>query len=107
MYRPPPRSTPTDTLFPSPTLFRSSLGQPPRFRPEVRALLARVHQLADRCGGGRDHRRRQRCGEHIGTADRRSTSNFGWFDTQKPPTVPTDLEKVPTDRKSTRLNSSH
>jgi len=22
-------------------------------------------------------------------------SNFGWFETQKPPTVPTDLENVP------------
>src|SRR3546814_522393 len=41
MIRRPPRSTRTDTLFPYTTLFRS----------------------------GRDHRRRQRCGEHIGPAD--------------------------------------
>src|SRR3546814_18188019 len=30
MKRPPPRSTRTDTLFPSPTLFRSADGRPAR-----------------------------------------------------------------------------
>src|SRR5688500_19828629 len=30
-----------------------------------------------------------------GRHTRRKISNFGWFDTQNPPTVPTDFEKVP------------
>ena len=33
-----------------------------------------------------------------GRQTNRSVSNLGWLETQKPPTVPTDLEKVPTTK---------
>src|SRR3546814_6830078 len=34
----------------------------------------------------------------------RIASNLGWFDTQKPPTVPTDLEKVQTTKSTSPSN---
>ena len=43
--------------------------QAPAVLPQMRALVAGVHQLADRGRRGRDHRRRQRGGEDIGPAD--------------------------------------
>ena len=43
--------------------------EPPRIFPQVRALVAAVHQLANAGRGGGDHAGRQRGGEDIGAAD--------------------------------------
>ena len=45
--------------------------------PQMRALVGAVHQLADRGRGGRDHRRRQRGGEHVGAADQPQDLELG------------------------------
>src|SRR3546814_18337810 len=55
MFRRPPRSTRTDTLFPYPTLFRS------QSHPDRRVQYPRARQSGARAGGrGRFDRRRRR-----------------------------------------------
>src|SRR3546814_20786005 len=92
MIRLPPRSTRTDTLFPYTTLFRSS-GRIER----IDAQIGHDHWI-DRhaLGGRRGAEGRRRGGERQGHHQLLHAiylSSVGVI--------------VPTDRKSTRLNSSH
>src|SRR3546814_12322496 len=108
----PPRSTRTDTLFPSTTLFRSEVAAPPaRFRPRLGKRRGEAHPFGaiivamfeDMLGNGdRQPRPRPRRQE------------------QQPPGAERDAQEQSLrqlaiiaadhprdDRKSTRLNSSH
>src|SRR3546814_6379896 len=117
MYRLPPRSTRTDTLFPYTTLFRSSR---PRYRSwttscrkeptTIRWLQPTGARLSS------DGRRQRRSGAGAKT-DRalvgpgRSVLRIGTegpaaIDNGDPPSLGLDHQAF-EDRKSTRLNSSH
>ena len=54
-----------------------------------------MNDLADHAGGSVALSVRDRL-HMVYVETSRSTSKLGWLETQKPPTVPTDLEKVPT-----------
>src|SRR3546814_15414823 len=106
MLRRPPRSTPTDTLFPYTTLFRSLAA---RDREEGAARIRGVGYR--RRGGGRSRPRRedgaraadQRQG---GRAARRSVRGAQFLaDRDREARYPRRVSRK--DRKSTRLNSSH
>src|SRR3546814_15544107 len=104
MIRRPPRSTRTDTLFPYTTLFRSSRGDP---RPSYRNL----HRARD--GGPsqvpplREHCRLFRgLGTLLGaTAEGDGALRRSLFGLRASLAVAD--ARVPPNRKSTRLNSSH
>src|SRR3546814_10529124 len=119
MIRRPPRSTRTDTLFPYTTLFRSDCGndladgtgtvwtdsRPAGRRPDRHLRLVALdllHQSADRparlVAGDTLHRRHAR--RSAGTARSRRLADH-W---QRPRAAGVGIR---TDRKSTRLNSSH
>src|SRR3546814_10382008 len=55
MIRPPPRSTPTDTLFPYTTLFRSPAGQRRRIGPAGPAEADRLDVRRERCRRSEEH----------------------------------------------------
>src|SRR3546814_13503557 len=111
MIRPPPRSTRTDTLFPSTTLFRSGSGRIPGFlalggeadvgRPEacdkgVDLVGGRLFAI---CPDGQ--RRAYRKGAaRLGDDADEAAFAFGLD-------LVGDLVRLDQDRKSTRLNSSH
>src|SRR3546814_16891971 len=97
MYRPPPRPTRTDTLFPDTTLFRSAIRRIENVRSgEGRENDAARTEELDRVI--RNDRSPQKADvEDI--ADRRQVHNSGR--TVARPDSPV------IDRKSTRLNSSH
>src|SRR3546814_3574255 len=104
MIRRPPRSTRTDTLFPYTTLFRapdrkrarSDPCYPDRSRPSGPTLHLRAF-------GHRDHRRTTGATEPVGrSAATRALTAPGYH------TGAVDTgQGSDTDRKSTRLNSSH
>src|SRR5258705_12930968 len=59
-----------------------------RLSAELASLRIEVAAVATTDGGNE-------AGKTEGGQARRKNSNFGWFETQKPPTLPTDLEKGP------------
>src|SRR3546814_12512218 len=87
----PPRSTPTDTLFPYPTLFRS------KHRAAARVELdfggTGLDALVDRIVAGA-------LALHLDLPQRRTRDGMGDHDAQRD-------RRMARDRKSTRLNSSH
>src|SRR3546814_14962608 len=89
MIRRPPRSTRTDTLFPYTTLFRSG-AQP------LAAVMAGAHCLAIECQESRIEKRLE-----TRYLDRRASSLDEALEIIRTAKEPT------SDRKSTRLNSSH
>src|SRR3546814_15794030 len=90
MIRRPPRSTRTDTLFPYTTLFRSPRPRPgDQFHPAGSHPEMRSQQLGDRFGGPA------------------FDGSFTHVDGQDALPVGFDERALGTDRKSTRLNSSH
>src|SRR3546814_4059211 len=105
MIRRPPRSTRTDTLFPYTTLFRS--------QPKGFAALFRRRSGKGRCVHGYDLKKgvdrhyRERFAITIGVGAFGSLSHKAKAGSSAPTTRP-ELAICPrTDRKSTRLNSSH
>src|SRR3546814_18284700 len=100
MIRPPPRSTRTDTLCPYTTLFRS-------FRQPIVQSDLRVHVRKSRRPVGALADPNHTCSES-GTfradslTDRADTDDEHHARTQQ-----ARHPRPPTDRKSTRLNSSH
>src|SRR3546814_13692540 len=113
MIQRPPRSTRTDTLFPYTTLFRSLLGKTreetgiPGVDPAVwERQLADLH--AHRPFRNFIHPRHKPAGETVWL----SINGNPWFDRDGNfrgyrGTGRDITEQVATDRKSTRLNSSH
>src|SRR3546814_3092988 len=119
MLRPTPRSTPTDTLFPYTTLFRS-IGQP-QWKPSLINKFdpAGDHDLGadvDRVRNVRDKLHQDR----LGARENIDWHAFSFEDAFSPALralrclLQTNPEHVPVqtnlkaeDRKSTRLNSSH
>src|SRR3546814_11791627 len=98
MIRRPPRSTLTDTLFPYTTLFRSAASQVSQ--GPGRGHLGSVH--------GEHANREERCSIEV-LEDADPVAPVGQ---EEVPDYATDLDAVVrstdgTDRKSTRLNSSH
>src|SRR3546814_15820834 len=115
MIRRPPRSTRTDTLFPSTTLFRSHLARDPgvmhaEVGQVVDDLVVPVHlPLVDEDG---DRRRGHRLAGGAGGEDGVGVDLPGR--TELAYAVPLRVHHFPVlddgdreDRKSTRLNSSH
>src|SRR3546814_1065452 len=105
MIRRPPRSTRTDTLFPYTTLFRSLLAPHPVDKQDVARAVRRVGcgreqngligiGVTARAGVRQEAFRLERPEQAIERYEPIFTSND-----QQPP--------APTDRKSTRMNSSH
>src|SRR3546814_1436116 len=110
MIRRPPRSTRTDTLFPYTTLFRSQrsclvlelpdlvvdLLQRPRGGQDVLRIVARIVDDAAKLGiSGRWHQRGRGQRQDRGTGGDQVAEIGGIHGI------------TPSDRKSTRLNSSH
>src|SRR3546814_1564394 len=114
MIRRPPRSTRTDTLFPYTTLFRSPDlgteggehrlvdGARPERAQENGQKVGRAGQEAGDTLAGPDAHRRQKVGKSRGTRPER-----GKVELLDLPGSGQEAERRPTDRKSTRLNSSH
>src|SRR3546814_8560770 len=79
MSRPPPRSTLTDTLFPSTTLFRSQGVSRPVRRIQFRAAQRDRHPQPLRDGSGQENRQSQGAISHTrrNKALRRSPARVG------------------------------
>src|SRR3546814_13678321 len=107
MIRRPPRSTRTDTLFPSTTLFRSLLTV--RFGlPAFVATLGMFYMA--RGIGAWLVAGRQLSGfpAEFNLVGRKLIEGLRYFDIAPPPdTLAHDIASALRDRKSTRLNSSH
>src|SRR3546814_9699449 len=114
MIRRPPRSTLTDTLFPYTTLFRSFGAAYPgrRDSPVAGAAAAPLRRKCDRRIGrfdraariaAADHRA-ARAGRRRLSARRGRTALAGGAARRA---APDSRTRARTDRKSTRLNSSH
>src|SRR3546814_4426977 len=109
MLRRPPRSTRTDTLFPYTTLVRSAenIAQQLERRVAFRRALKRAVQSAMRLGA---QGIRINVGGRLGGAE---IARSEWYREGRVPlhTLRADIDfgyaTAKTDRKSTRLNSSH
>src|SRR3546814_17699856 len=105
MIRPPPRSTRTDTLFPYATLFRSAAClRPAPFDYIVRIIVEFAGERALREETEIDRRKSRRPGlifRGLGLGD----AGLGLIHARM--TRDRQLYQPDTDRKSTRLNSSH
>src|SRR3546814_4931291 len=106
MIRPPPRSTRTDTLFPYTTLFRSPLDRQRTLHPlQPRVRQEPEHGNGTACRAVATQEGRLSFGEHPPAV----------FLARVPGRVADDhhpaglhaAQRLATDRKSTRLNSSH
>src|SRR3546814_20130292 len=101
MIRRPPRSTRTDTLFPYTTLFRSSTKPTDPFDPpRAIGFSRRMTMIAqERLYLTRDRK------TLVGDGDKRAAELYATPGTE----IPESAAKLfgLTDRKSTRLNSSH
>src|SRR3546814_18876759 len=95
MIRRPPRSTRTDTLFPSTTLFRSPAAAPADRRPRSAKRRPPADGRTERADGPSTRRSGSRQPHH--RADTYDSSSE----------EPFHLVRRTIDRKSTRLNSSH
>src|SRR3546814_11898759 len=110
MKRRPPRSTRTDTLFPYTTLFRSHAGAGADICEDEGAVAAHllrvaVHHLEARTDKGRqidlvDHK-------HVRTGYAGPTLARDLVPRRHVDDIDGDVGQLGTDRKSTRLNSSH
>src|SRR3546814_17219337 len=101
MRRRPPRSTRTDTLFPSTTLFRSLLavGGGHRSLHRLRVFRPEIEDVADLDAARGD----PPVGRHLGLELRLLVLLVGRGVAAGPP----GDDRLEVDRKSTRLNSSH
>src|SRR3546814_5474021 len=109
MIRRPPRSTRTDTLFPYTTLFRSTVADMPSGRDGVSPssdLFGRpsmngagaIGAVRERGASSRYAYRTSQDETPVKDAPPKMLAHFG---------SPTPRCAAPSDRKSTRLNSSH
>src|SRR3546814_16430512 len=101
MIRRPPRYTRTDTLFPYTTLFRSGFMLSP-LQGEGFCLLRQ--SLRSPASANQSHLPRLYCQCNTGAG--MTAFNHPLFSSPPPPAEEVPLVP-PTDRKSTRLNSSH
>src|SRR3546814_18980916 len=99
MIRRPPRSTRTDTLFPYTTLFRSALA----LAAPVERADAQAFQGTDMPAGGSYERITDTNTETIQLFSDSVVINWTPNDSEGTG----NIDFLPVDRKSTRLNSSH
>src|SRR3546814_11915798 len=117
MIRRPPRSTRTDTLFPYTTLFRSRTSDPAHFgagrlegaAPQTRPGQARRQQHQHEAGNPEAGHSVEIAPEHAPSALETRPHHACKTTPARPPEIEAGKHQHdrPTDRKSTRLNSSH
>src|SRR3546814_19791289 len=108
MIRPPPRSTRTDTLFPSTTLFRSKVLVDELLGLGPREELLADPEISDIMVNGPDQTFIERKGKlEIAQIQFRDEEHLFQIAQRICNSVGRRVDQTTPDRKSTRLNSSH